>query len=700
VAIIGASGEPDKIGGRPLSMSMAAGFPGTIYPINQKSAVVQGLKAYASLSEIPGPIDCAILAIPAPLVAQQLEAAAAAGARVAIVYAANFAEIGEAGFREQEEIAAIGRTLGLRILGPNCMGAFDVRARFYPTFLQAFDHFGGKGWPTAGSVGIASQSGAIGAHIFVMFRDRQVGISRFVTTGNQCDIEIADCIECMALDSDTRVIAVYLEGVKHGDRLQRALSLARTQGKPVVILKVGTSRAGSLAIASHTASLAGEDAIYQALFRKHGAFRATALGELVDVAIACEAGLYPASKEVGVISLSGGGGVILADACEQAGFTLPPMPDLAQKKMREIVPFCAPRNPVDPGAPAMTDISLTLRFLEISVEQGGYSTIFLFLTHLGYVERMMTPLSEGLRTLRQRYPERLLAIVLLGPPEVCAGLRKDGFLVFEEPLSAVRTIAALASIALHRNRPPMVSDLPDLPPISIPASTKEIEARQILRKVGLPVAPEIVVRSPIEASEASRIFGCPVSLKISSASLPHKADVGGVILDVTEPAGAAAAYRELIERWKRLKPDESPDEVLVSPMISGGVETILGARVDPLLGPIVMFGRGGVHAETNPDVVIRLAPISLEEAIDMIKEVRSLSFLDGRNGHSQFDIASAADALSRLSVLVAQYAAEIESIDVNPFIVLPDLKGGFAVDALIVPRRMRPEDAAQVAGTR
>ncbi|MBL8379946.1 MAG: acetate--CoA ligase family protein [Burkholderiales bacterium] len=700
MAIIGASSDPEKLGGRPLAMSLQAGFPGRIYPINSRVPVVQGVQAYASLVDVGERVDCAILAVPATSIAQELEAAARAGADVAVIFASSFAETGAAGRQQQQRLADIGREHGIRILGPNCMGAFDVRSRFYASFLQAFDHYDGKGWPEPGAVAIVSQSGAIGAHLFVMLRDRGIGLSRFVTTGNQCDIDVAECIAYLAEDEDTRVIVVYLEGARQREPLEQALLLARARGKPVVMLKVGSSATGAGAIASHTASLAGSDAAYEALLSQCGAYRAASLADLVDVAAACHVGRYPADHRVGVISLSGGGGVVLADACERAGFVLPPLPESAQQRMREVVPFCAPRNPVDPGAPAMTDPAVTLKFLQIAFESGAPSgaaapsTWLVFLTHLGHVPRMLEPLREGLIALRRRDPTRIVALILLGPESVGAQLRRDGFLVFGDPLDAVRTLAALCRIGAMLGTPaperPRLAllRLPGLekPSAELRAGPSELQARTLLRQAGLPVAPERLVLSAAQAADAAHGFGGRVALKLVAPQLAHKSDIGGVMLGV-EPDAAAAAHNELLRRWQASGTPGAPEGVLVSPMIEHGIETILGVQVDPVLGPLLMFGLGGIDAELRPDVVFRLAPVERREALAMIRELRSYPLLDGARGRPRADLDTLADALVRLSELAAAHADRIAAIDVNPFIALP--QGGCAVDAWMV---LQPEE--------
>lgn len=680
VAIVGASDNPHKLGGRPLSMSRQAGFAGTIYPVNARTDRVQGVPAVPTLGDLPGPVDCAILAVPQQAVEEQLEAAAGAGAKVAVVFASSYAEVGHEGAERQTQLAACAARNGIRLLGPNCMGAFDVRARFFPTFLQAFDHHGNRGWPEEGRVAIVSQSGAIGSHLFVMLRERGVGLSKFVTTGNQADLDVADCIAYLADDPETGVIAVYLEGIRDGAKLLQALAKAARNAKPVVILKVGGSRAGAAAISSHTASIAGDDEIADALFAAAGAHRARSLTELAERAIAFGTAARPENDRVGIFSLSGGGGVILADACDAAGLPLDPMPEAARKRMRDIVPFCAPANPVDPGAPAMTDANVTLGFLEIALDEGDYGTMFVFLTHLGFVDRMMVPVREGLKKLRQRFPDRLLVLILLCGPELRRELQKDGFLVFDEPLSAVAAVAAL-------RRAPCVPALPEEAERSAGSPgpvADEYDARRLLRVNGVPVAPETLAHDAGEAAAAAAGYGVPCALKLIDPAILHKHRAGLVRLDVGGADAASAAFDELMAVWRGLAGrSEHPRGVLVSPMVGPGLELIIGARSDPALGTVVILGHGGLAAEMNGKGAVRLAPVDRAAAAAMIAELgvaerHAAHFADAP------EIDALASAICDLSVLAASQSGRFESIEVNPFILGPGVAA--AVDALVVAR--------------
>ena len=683
VAIVGASTNPRKYGGLPVSLSLTRGFAGRLYPVNASADEVQGLPAYRSVGDIEGPVDCAVISVPAPAVIPAIEACAEKGVRIASVFSSGFAEIDEEGRRNQERIAAIGRAAGMRVIGPNSMGAFCLNSNFIATFTTAFNHFGeNKGWPATGRISIASQSGAVGVQFLVLLRERGLGISKWVTTGNQCDVDIADCLAYLADDPETDTITVYLEGCADGQRLAAALAAARANRKPVIMLKVGSSDVGAAAAASHTASLAGADEVFDAVFRQFGVHRARTAPELADVAAAVDHGRYPASRDIGVVTTSGGIGALMADEAVASGLTLPPTPAAAQRKMREIVPFCAPGNPIDTAAPGMSDMSVTSRFMEIALADGGFSTVVAFLAHLGLSTERFDALRPGLSALRQRFPDRLIALAIIAPRERRDALMAEGFLVYEDPSQAVTSVAALARIGSAIARGPR--DAPPDVAAPLPRHGGEAEAKRVLAEAGIPVVAERLATSSDEAARAAAELGLPVALKIASPDILHKTEIGGIILDVASVDDAVFGYARLIAGAVEAAPDAVIDGVLVAPMVQGGVETIIGVNRDPVFGPVVMFGIGGVFVEIYRDVAFRVAPFGRDVAHEMIREVNGFPLLDGARGAPRADIEALADALARLSAYAAANRDAIASIDINPFIVLPAGHGAIAVDALIV----------------
>ncbi|MGE0613904.1 MAG: acetate--CoA ligase family protein, partial [Hyphomicrobiales bacterium] len=439
VAIIGASDDPARIGGRPLRYLLQEGFQGTVYPVNPNRQTVQGQKAYASVSDLPQAVDCALVAVPAKIVAGALEQCAAAGVKSAIVFSSGFAEMGGEGTGLQAELAAIARRSGMRVLGPNCLGVLGFSSRFFATFSSSGD----QGYPQAGPVAIISQSGAYGTHLYMVARNWGLGVSHVITTGNECDVDVAECIGWAAEREDVKVIAAYAEGIKDGPALIRSLEKARANRKPVVFMKVGRSAEGAAAAASHTASLAGSDEIYDAVFRQYGVHRADTTEQMLDAVYACTAGIFPASRRIGLVTISGGVGVQMADHAKKAGLEVAPMPLVAQEKLKAKLPFASALNPVDTTAQFFNDMGLVRENFTIMLEDGGYGTAVAFFTMAAASRFVIEPLLAELRIIREQFPDRLLILSLLGPPEVVARYREAGYLTFEDPCRAIEAAAAV-----------------------------------------------------------------------------------------------------------------------------------------------------------------------------------------------------------------------------------------------------------------
>jgi acetate---CoA ligase (ADP-forming) len=690
VAIIGASNDPNKIGGRPLAFLKRGGFAGTIYPINPSAGEIQGLRAYADLAAVPGEVDAAIIALGAEAVPGLIDAAIAKGAKALIVFSAGFAEIGRKGQQLQDTVAAKAGAGGVRVLGPNSLGVFSPRSGFFGTFSTALDH----AWPRAGRVAMVSQSGAVGSYVYAMAQAQGVGFSHFVATGNECDVDVADAIAWLARDDDTAVIAGYFEGCRDGGRLIAALETARARRKPVVLMKAGASEAGAEAAASHTGSLAGSDQVYDAVFAAHNVYRAHSVEELVDVAYAAAGGRWPARGRVGVITPSGGVGIVLADAAAAYGIELPEMPQAAQDKVRALVPFAGPRNPVDTTAQILNDFSIFSRTLDIMVEDVGYDVLIAFLAHIGRNPAHMGKLKEALIEVRARNPQSLFALCLLTDPALREELNNSGFLVFEDPGRTVRALAALRGFAQGFDTKLANPNAGTAMPHIGREQRNETQSKQLLAAAGIPVIPERLVRSREAAVQAAAEIGFPVVMKIVSADIAHKTEVGGVALDLRSPAEVGATYNTMLTHVTQSMPSARIDGVLIAPMISGGVDTILGVQHDPVFGPVVMFGLGGIFVEVFRDVAFRVAPFGEDAALAMIKSIRGYPLLDGARGRAKCDVAALARAISKLSQFAHANAGAFAAIDINPLVALPD--AAFALDALIIPTSQPEEDPAHV----
>ncbi|THT96293.1 acetate--CoA ligase family protein [Lampropedia puyangensis] len=677
IAVIGASSDPHKIGGRPLAYMRRSGFALPIYPINPKQNEVQGIKAFPSLAAIGAPVDQVIVAVSSAQVPTAIDEALAAKARSIIVFSSGFADVSEAGRQTQEALAQRCRDAGVPLVGPNCMGAFSAASGMYATFMTALEHelF------AAGHVGIVSQSGAIGSYLYGLAGDRGLRFSHFVATGNESDIDVADCIEWMAQDTDTKVVMAYLEGSRNGERLRQALRVARQHRKPVIVMKVGRSEQGAAAAASHTGSLAGADTVYDAILTESGAWRANTLEEMVDLAYACSIAPLPKGNRLGMVTPSGGAGVISADAASQCGLVLPTLPQHLQEAIRAIVPFSSPINPVDTTAQTIADRSMFTRILEHVVAWDGCDMVLSFNANVGRSEAEFAKIRDAYFALRQAHPQRLIAMSMRARPEVVEQLQQHGILYFSDPARATMVLGAMAQ--LGRN----LAQTPELA-VSTPAASPlpagvldEAAARDLLQSQGIPFAPQIVATTADAAAAAADVLGYPVVMKVLSADIAHKSDVGGVVLNLTNAEQVHSAWHSMMERVSSRAPTARLEGALLSPMVSGGVETVMGVVRDPVFGPMVMFGLGGVFVEIFKDVVFRSAPVTLATAHDMIASIQGLPLLQGARGKPAMDLDTLAHALVKLSVFAAQHANALDGVEINPFIALP--KGGYAVDALI-----------------
>ncbi len=683
VAIIGASDDPNKVGGRPLQFLRKANYRGSVYPINPRGGQLQDLQAYRALDDIEGPIDQAVIALAAPHVMGALQDCIRRGIRAVQIFAAGFAEQDDAGVAAQAAIRALARDTGTRILGPNSLGLFEVHDGFFGTFSTALD----GAWPEPGSIGLATQSGAFGSYAYGLAQRAGLGFSSFVATGNEVNVDVADCIAWMADDERTRTILVTLEGTRDGRRLINALERAADAEKPVIVMKVGASEAGATAAASHTGSLAGSDALYDTVFRQAGAHRAHSIEEMVDIAYACSRSKPPRGNRLGVATTSGGVGVLLADAAVQHGLVLPDMSETVRRQVSGLVPFANGRNPLDTSAAIIGDLGLFPRLLDIMIDGSDLDSIICFLAHVGRNAAHMAQLEPGLIKLRQSHPDKAMALVLLCDMPLRARLEQAGFLVFEDPSRAVRAVAAATKLARKQTvqHPATRAPFPSGQSLPMPPGRRltERDAKTVLAGLGIPVVAEHLATTAHAARQAARELGYPVAMKIMSADITHKSDIGAVLLNLAGEDDVEAGFHLIQRRVADAMPNATTEGVLVSPMISGVAETILGVRKDPVFGPMVMFGLGGVFVEVFKDVTFRPAPFDHDEARAMIGEIAGFALLDGARGRPLADLDALCDVLVRLSHFAAANHETITEIDINPFVVLS--KGGFAVDALIIP---------------
>ena len=654
------------------------GFPGALYPVNPNRAEIQGLKAYPSVAALPETPDVAIVAVQAELAAGAIDDLAKRGTKAVVMFTAGFAEMDDAGAAAQAKMVATARAAGMRILGPNCLGVFDARKSYYATFSSSFD----SGWPVLGRIGIASQSGAYGTHLYTLARNRGIGASLCVMTGNEGDVTVGECIGWLAENPEVDVIAVYAEGIREAPGLIAALEAAHAAKKPVVMQKVGRSELGTKAAKSHTASIAGDDAVTEAVMAEFGVFRARNSEEMLDIAHTATRKIYPVANTLGVITVSGGAGVLISDVAETLGLSMPEMPPEAQRKLRSLVPFCAPRNPVDATAQVSNDVTLVKTFTESMVREGGYTSVLGFFS-MTASSRRWPQIREQLNLVRAENPGRLYVLSVIVPPERRDELEADGWVVHEDPTRAVTAIDAMgrygAAFASKSS-----GAAPAVAPVTLPPVTpSEAEAKRLLGAAGIASAPEAVCVTADEAVSEAERFGLPVVMKILSPDIMHKSEIGGVLLDVADAQAVRAGHALLLQRAKAAAPAARIDGVLVAAQLRGGVECILGIHRDPVFGPMAMFGLGGIFVEVLKDVVFRRCPFGTDVAETMIRSIKGAPLLLGARGRKPADVNALAEMLSRLSGFAVAAGERLQSIDLNPVFAMPEGQGAFAADAVI-----------------
>jgi len=681
VAVIGASNDPGRVPGLTVAYLKDSGFAGEIWPVNPTRETVQGLKAYPSVASLPAAPDVAVIVVPFALVQQAVEDCAARGVKAAIVFATGYSEADEAGALAERKLVETARAAGMRILGPNCLGCFNSESSFYGTFAIAL----ARGFARPGNLAVVSQSGAYGEQICYLMRQRGMDVRYLVSTGNEADIDLGEAIAWLADQPEIDVIVAYAEGARNPARLTAALKKAQEADKQVVFMKVGRSNAGAAAAASHTASLAGDDRVWDAVFHKYGVFRAESAEEQIDVAYAASRRIFPKGRSVGILTVSGGFGIHLCDTAEHHGLDVPALPPSAAEQLLELLPFGAISNPVDATGRVVERLDKLGDCLGLLARGSGYDSVMAFFGTVAIAPAMSKSLFKAVIAAAEGLKDRLIVLCLIADEADVRAYEAAGYLVFPDAYRASRALAGLVKLAEGRERRQRPIVLPA--PVAIgPEPLSEHASKALLAAAGLPMHPDRLVRSAEEACAAAADLGYPVVLKICSPAIPHKTEIGGVLLDLADEAAVRAGYEALIARAGEAGfAGDVVEGVIVAPMAAKGVEAILGVQVDPTFGPAVMFGLGGVHVEVFKDVVLRLAPIDEAEAHAMIREIRAWPMFEGVRGVGPADVEALAKAISALSRFAAANADRLSTIDINPFVVWREGKGAAALDALVTP---------------
>jgi acetyltransferase len=674
VAVIGASGDPTKVGGSVLANLKAAGFPGRLAPVNTARPLVQGLPAAPSILEVEGPIDLAVIAVPAPAVLPALEQCVARGVPAAVVISAGFREAGPEGRVREDALRAWLRRAPLRVVGPNCLGWIRPARRLNLTFAP--------GMPPPGPLGFVSQSGALATAILDWSREHGLGFSLLASLGNQADVNETDVIAALADDPDTRVILAYLEGVDDGRAFVAALGAAAAR-KPCVLMKAGRSAEGARAVASHTGALAGSDRAFDAAVRQAGALRVTTLEELFDVARALQAGRTPPGRRVILVTNGGGLGILAADAAREGGLEVTPLPEAAQARLRAVLPpHAATANPVD----LVGDATPARYGAALEALAGEPASLVVMLAPQAATDAAGVARAVLGATRARQAP---VLAVLAGGARVRPGVSalEDGAVpCYAFPERAVRALAHTVALAGRRRDPGTPPPAPDparlaaaLGPARAAVRLDLRQAAPLLAAYDIEVVPARLARSPAEAAAVARALGPPVAIKIVSPDISHKSDVGGVALGLATPEAAAAAAERMLDQVARRRPDARLHGVLVQAMAGGAVaELLLGMVRDVQFGPLVVVGFGGIFVEVLGDTATRLAPVDTAEARAMLAELRMAPALAGARGRAAADLEALAGVVSRFS-RIAVDVPDLAELEINP--LLADPGGARALDA-------------------
>ena len=678
IAILGASDNPVKLSGRPVDYLKRFGYTGRILPVNQHRGEVQGLPAYKSLDDVDGDIDLAIVMLSAEHAADGLRACAARGIRFAIVAAAGFAEAGARGAALQRGLSEVIAETGIRVLGPNCLGMISVRDRAVPTFTSALDE---DVELREGPVAFVSQSGAFGSFIFSEAQRSGIGISHYLNTGNEADLSVPEILGGLVDDEQTRVLMAYLEGVGDGRRLLEVARRAHELDKPILAVKVGRSEAGARAARSHTASLAGEDAVFDGAARQYGIARVDGMEPLLDAAQLFATGRRAGGRRLTTLSLSGGAGVLMADCAAARGLEVRPWEADWQQRMAAVLPaFGSPRNPVDLTATLISEPDLLRRALEVAVEHPGTDLIGVL---LGNADHGSVQLIDAIEQAHRRTDRPLVVVWTGGSGRPRKRLRELGIPCYTDPGRAAAALGLLTDFSL---RPPLPqpqrpADVDDTVARAVVGCVRghgrtrldEYESGKLVAAYGVPCAGAFPASTPDEAVSAARDLGGPVAVKLLSDRVGHKTDVGGVRLGLTDEDSVRAATADLLRLADGAR-------VLVQRMVDGEAELIVGIKRDPAFGPVIVVGFGGILVDVLADSRVAVAPVDTATAKRLLLSLRGSGLFGAVRGRPPLDLDAAADAVVRLSWLAADLGDEVAELDVNPLLLRTD--GVVAVDGL------------------
>ena len=684
VAVVGASADPAKTAGRPVHFLLKHGFAGQVLPVNPRADSIGGLPCHKDVASLPIVPDVGLVLLGANNAHRAVRDLAALGTPVAVVLASGYGETGDAGRRRQDELAAAAGSM--RLLGPNTIGLVNLVDRIPLSASGALDRDGFA----VGSIAVVSQSGGILGALLSRAAARGVGLSKLVSTSNEIDLELADFVSFFADDPDTTTIALYMETVRNPAKFRAAALKAAAAGKAVVAFKVGRSESGARAAVSHTGALAGSDRMYDALFEQVGVIRARRFGELLDIPAALATGRRPRGRRVAVLTSTGGAGTLVSDALGVAGFDTPAPDAATAARLRALQTgdeAALDRNPIDVTLAGLQP-DLLRGAVEALLDASGYDALVVIVGSSGVGNPAL--MAGAIRDCLARSGKPVLAYVSPHAPEAAALLTGMGVPSFTEPESCASALDGLMAAGAAPAFPapvfsPLADTAPDMDLGTLPAGwLDEAEAKALFARAGIAAVREEVVSTAPEAAGAAARLGGAVVLKVLSAAILHKSDAGGVALNQT-PATIGARLERMADDVAR-HTGTVPTRFLVQEMVGGGTELILGMSRDPL-GTAILLGMGGVAAELFRDTALRLlqpgAGLNRDEALAMVRSLRTWPLLDGYRGRPKADVGALVAAIVAFSALVARLDDRLAEAEINPLFVLPEGGGVRAADGLV-----------------
>ncbi len=686
VALVGASGSPNKLSYGILRNMLQYGYKGGVYPVNPRYNEILGVRCYPDIASVPDPVDLAVIIVPAGNTPQMISECGLRGIKAAIVISGGFKEVGAEGQELENEVLRIARGYGMRIIGPNCVGTLDLNSGLNSTFIQ--------GLPSKGRIGFISQSGALGGGVIDYIADKRVGFSMFASLGNEADVTETDLLEYLANDPDTAVIAIYVEAIRDGVRF---MDVARqvTRHKPVVLLKAGRTSAGARAVSSHTGSLAGSNTAYRAAFEQSGVIEAHTINELFEIAVALDFQPLPRGKRTVILTNSGGPAALASDSLASNGMELHNLTPQTRENLRPLLnPSAQVGNPVDMlGGAEPKEYSAAL---ELLLKDENVDAVLAILVPQALVNPAQVATVLGERAAAQSEPRKPVIACFMGERSIGEArvvLQEMQIPMYVFPEATGRVLGAMQRYAAWLASPSDASSGPvnldrlaariGLDHGRVCKTMGEAETRPILQAYGVPLVEARMARTVDEATAAAEDLGYPVALKVVSPEILHKSDVGGIRLGLSNAEAVRKGFLEMYSQIASSVPSARIEGALVERMAPKGVEVIVGMKRDPNFGPLIMFGMGGVTVELYGDVAFRIAPIGRKDALEMIHSIKGSRLLTGFRDTPPADVDALVDIILRMSQLSMDFP-EIDEMEINPLRVFPAGQGVLALDCRLI----------------